>query len=35
MFRGVQAIELVAGSINRTLIGLNIRDGYCLVGRAA
>ena len=34
-FRGVQAIELVAGSINRTLIGLNIRDGYRLVGRAA
>ncbi|MGD1875884.1 MAG: hypothetical protein ACFB13_00110 [Kiloniellaceae bacterium] len=32
-FYGVQAIELVAGALNITLIGLNIRDGLAMTGR--
>lgn len=30
LFYSVQAIELVAGAVNLTLIGLNIRDGFHL-----
>lgn len=33
MFYTVQAIELVAGAVNFTLLGLNIRDGIKLTGR--
>ena len=33
-FYSVQVIELVAGAINLTLMGLNIRDGLRLSGRA-
>lgn len=33
MFYTVQAVELLAGAINLTLIGLNIRDGVCLRSR--
>jgi len=32
-FYAVQGLELVAGAINLTLIGLNIRDGLALRGR--
>lgn len=32
-FYGVQAIELIAGAINLTLMGLNVRDGLCMAGR--
>jgi hypothetical protein len=35
VFYGVQAIELVAGAINLTLMALNIRDGLRLAGRFA
>ena len=34
-FYAVQAIELVAGLVNLTLMGLNIRDGLRLTGRIA
>lgn len=34
-FYTVQAIELIAGAINLTLMGLNIRDGLRLTGRLA
>jgi hypothetical protein len=34
-FHAVQAIELVAGLVNLTLMGLNIRDGLRLTGRIA
>jgi hypothetical protein len=33
LFYLVQGIELVAGALNLTLIGLNIRDGLALSGR--
>jgi hypothetical protein len=33
LFYGVQAIELVAGAINLTLMSLNIREGLRLTGR--
>ncbi len=33
MFYTVQAIELIAGATNFTLLGLNIRDGLKLTGR--
>lgn len=33
MFITVQGIELIAGAINITLMGLNIRDGLRLTGR--
>jgi len=29
----VQAIELIAGAINLTLMGLNMRDGLRMAGR--
>ncbi|MEO8652939.1 MAG: hypothetical protein ABI409_02325 [Ramlibacter sp.] len=32
-FYGVQAIELIAGAINLTLMGLNVRDGLRMGGR--
>ncbi len=32
-FYAVQALELVAGAVNLTLIGLNIRDGFAMHGR--
>jgi len=32
-FYAVQALELVAGAINLTLMGLNVRDGLRLAGR--
>lgn len=32
-FYGVQLIELVAGAVNITLLGLNMRDGFRLTGR--
>ena len=32
-FYAVQALELVAGAVNLSLIGLNIRDGLRLSGR--
>ena len=35
LFYGVQAIELVAGAVNLTLMSLNIRDGLRLTGRLA
>ena len=34
-FYAVQAIELVAGALNLTLMGLNIRDGMRMTGRLA
>jgi hypothetical protein len=34
-FYAVQALELVAGLVNLTLMGLNIRDGLRLTGRIA
>jgi len=34
-FYAVQAIELAAGLVNLTLMGLNIRDGLRLTGRVA
>ncbi|MXO64218.1 hypothetical protein [Altericroceibacterium endophyticum] len=34
-FYGVQAIELVAGAVNITLLGLNMRDGLRLSRRRA
>jgi CDGSH-type Zn-finger protein len=34
-FYAVQAVELVAGLVNLTLMGLNIRDGLRLTGRIA
>jgi len=33
LFYGVQAVELVAGAVNLTLMSLNIRDGLRLTGR--
>jgi hypothetical protein len=33
MFYAVQALELVAGAVNLTLMSLNIRDGVRLTGR--
>jgi len=33
LFYGVQAIELVAGAVNLTLMSLNIRDGLSLTAR--
>jgi hypothetical protein len=33
-FYAVQAIELVAGAANLTLVGLNMRDGFRVAGRA-
>ena len=33
LFYGIQAIELVAGAVNLTLMSLNIRDGFRLTGR--
>ncbi len=33
VFYGIQAIELIAGAANLTLISLNIRDGLYLTGR--
>lgn len=33
LFYAVQAIELIAGAINLTLMSLNIRDGLRLMGR--
>ncbi len=35
LFYGIQAIELVAGAVNLTLMSLNIRDGLRLTGRLA
>jgi len=35
MFYTVQAIELVAGALNLTLMGLNMRDGLKMTGRLA
>lgn len=32
VFYSVQALELIAGALNLTLIGLNIRDGFKLSG---
>lgn len=32
-FYGVQALELVAGAANLTMMGLNIRDGLKMTGR--
>ena len=32
-FYAVQAIELVAGAVNLTLMGLNVRDGLRMTGR--
>ena len=32
-FYGAQAVELVAGALNLTLIALNLRDGLTLTGR--
>ncbi len=32
-FYVVQAIELIAGATNLTLMGLNARDGMCMAGR--
>ncbi len=32
-FYEVQALELVAGATNITLLGLNMRDGFKLKGR--
>lgn len=32
-FHAVQAVELVAGAINLTLMGLNVRDGLRMAGR--
>lgn len=34
-FYVIQAIELVAGATNITLMGLNVRDGRSLAGRSA
>ena len=31
-FYGVQALELAAGAINLSLMGLNIRDGFAMTG---
>ena len=33
MFYAVQAIELIAGAVNLTLLGLNMRDGLKMKGR--
>ena len=33
MFYTVQAIELIAGAVNLTLLGLNMRDGLRMKGR--
>lgn len=33
VFYGVQALELVAGAVNITLLGLNMRDGLKMRGR--
>lgn len=33
VFYGVQAVEIVAGAVNVTLLGLNMRDGLRLSGR--
>ena len=33
LFYGIQAVELVAGAVNLTLMSLNIRDGLRLTGR--
>jgi hypothetical protein len=34
-FYAVQAVELMAGALNITLMGLNVRDGLRLTGRLA
>ena len=34
-FELVQGIELLAGAMNLTLMGLNMRDGFALTGRIA
>ena len=34
-FYGVQGIELAAGAVNLTLLGLNARDGLRSTGRLA
>jgi hypothetical protein len=33
MFYVVRAVELVAGAVNLTLLGLNMRDGFRMTGR--
>ena len=33
VFYAVQALELVAGAVNITLLGLNMRDGLRMKGR--
>jgi hypothetical protein len=33
MFYGVQALELLAGAVNLSLIAMNMRDGLRLSGR--
>lgn len=33
LFYGVQVVELVAGAVNLTLLGLNMRDGLTMTGR--
>ena len=33
VFYAVQVVELVAGAVNLTLLGLNVRDGLRLTGR--
>ena len=35
VFYGVQAVELLAGAVNITLMSLNIRDGLRVTGRAS
>ncbi|MBB6510895.1 hypothetical protein F4695_004287 [Rhizobium soli] len=33
LFYTVQALELIAGAVNLTLLGLNMRDGFKMTGR--
>ncbi|MDR6990290.1 hypothetical protein [Luteimonas sp. 3794] len=33
LFYSIQALELIAGAANLTLLGLNMRDGFRLTGR--
>lgn len=33
LFYGIQVVELVAGAVNLTLLGLNLRDGLTMTGR--
>ena len=35
LFYAVQAVELIVGALNLTLMGLNIRDGLRMTGRIA